>query len=65
MRADAVLGNDGATMIAILTLFLGTAFGWFCAKRHTSARNDDLQEEIDELQVELAKANDTIRIVHP
>jgi hypothetical protein len=64
MRADAVLGNDGATMIAILTLFLGTAFGWFCAKRHTSARNDDLQEEIDELQVELAKANDTIRIVH-
>ena len=65
MRADAVLGNDGATMIAILTLFLGTAFGWFCAKRHTSARNDDQQEEIDELQVALAKANDTIRIVHP
>ena len=46
-------------MLALLTLFLGTAFGWFCAKRHTSARNDDLQEEIDELdelQAELAKA---------
>jgi hypothetical protein len=44
-------------MLALLTLFLGTAFGWFCAKRHTSARNDDLQEEIDELQAELAKAS--------
>ena len=43
-------------MLALLTLFLGTAFGWFCAKRHTSARNDDLQEEINELQAELAKA---------
>jgi uncharacterized membrane-anchored protein YhcB (DUF1043 family) len=42
----------------LLGVSVGTLLGWFLARGHASAQNDDLQEEIRELQEELDKAKD-------